>query len=175
MRRRRFAAPDGEFGYHSLYGLYQLYEWFLVDPLDVFPYALKQFWSKRDWRVDAIPDPEDENPARYALLACVAYVLEEFFNWKISWGASRVAGPIMTMDEVEALMAVPLSERAWEKIPKWAEAVPALDSPLLVPVSYSGELGLEAHNPGPEVWNSFASKNIVVGIHRSLTLNGEAL
>lgn len=48
--------------------------------------------SKR-WLVSEIPDPQDSDPIRYAILASLAEKLAEAFNWKLELGIRRGGKP----------------------------------------------------------------------------------
>lgn len=156
---RRFAAPKGKTRDTSLFALYRLYEWFLVDHVTGYRNDLEIFWRHSDWSIKDIPDPADTCPARYAVLAGVANFLMLSFNKKVSYGASRKAPAIMTEEYIDALQAVPESEREWEHLPEWAANVPSLPITLIVP-THDGETltGLD----DPRADNFMRSKNILM-------------
>ena len=159
IRPRRFAAPRGEFEDNPLYALYRLYEWFLLDHVTGYRNDLEIFWRKPNWRIEDIPDPVDDCPSRYAFLAGVTHLLVASFNKKISYGASRSAPAIMTNEYMDALKAVPDSERAWEKMPRWADATAPLPSTLVIP-THDNEVLDGMDDPRADAY--FKSKNILL-------------
>ena len=94
---------------------------------------LEWFWRQPNWPVCEIPDPQDDNPARYAFLACVTYLMVKSYNARVAIGLTRGAPAIMTMDEAEEAKNRPENERPYEKIPLWAEKVPPLAKTLSIP------------------------------------------
>lgn len=91
---------------------------------------LEYFFNHKDWVVSKIPDPKDPDPARYAVVAAVIYLLVASFNKLIGMGLPRGA-PAIIDDEIEARLKA--QDKKWEIVPDWASKAPMLQEPLLVP------------------------------------------
>lgn len=91
---------------------------------------LEYFFNHKDWVVSKIPDPKDPDPARYAVVAAVTYVLVASFNKLIGMGLPRGA-PAVIDDEIEARLKA--QDKKWEIVPGWASKAPICKEPLLVP------------------------------------------
>ncbi|OAT08691.1 hypothetical protein BDBG_04930 [Blastomyces gilchristii SLH14081] len=111
---RKYAAPRGIFQDSSLYTLYRLYEYFVLDER-------------------YIPDPKDDDPSRYEFLAATTYLIVRAFNARVKLGLSRSGRALMSVEEAEEARNKPESERQYEKAPLWAENVPALKEILVIP------------------------------------------
>ncbi|CAI7668938.1 unnamed protein product [Penicillium pancosmium] len=122
----------------SLYRLYEALvarEFYAIGPeVEYFFYQ-----SSRAWAIHRIPDPQDQDPVRYAILSCIAEELALAFNWRMSLGMRR------------------------EKIaPIWTKRAQPIDADLLVGfpaelLDASGRLVLEEGGENP----NFAERNIV--------------
>ena len=132
LRARRYLVPEGVTSDTPLYALYRLYEYFVIDHVTGYRNQLEYFWSKR-WLVKDIPDPKDEDPARYAFLACIPALILSAFNERIKLGLARENPAIMSPEEAEYLMTRPDSSNTFEEIPLWPEHVPALPETLSMP------------------------------------------
>lgn len=139
--------------------LYRLYEYFVVDDVIWYRDELEQLWWQHHWAVCDIPDPKDDNPARYAFLACIPYLLVESFNERIKIGLARDGPGIMTLKQIEYYQTRPESTKVYETVPEWAKRVPALPQPLVMP-NHKGALfnGLN----GEKAEEAFKSKNILI-------------
>ncbi|KAI9842910.1 MAG: hypothetical protein M1837_006742 [Sclerophora amabilis] len=117
-----------------LASLYRLY----VDVVDDFTIELRNeieyFFSQSSWRVAAIPDPKDPDPARYAILSVLPHLLVPAFNRLIARGLPRDA-PAIIMD-FEDLERRP---RVLEDVPPWCAGVPGLGDTLKIP-NHQGEV-----------------------------------
>ncbi|KAH9487106.1 hypothetical protein JR316_0001174 [Psilocybe cubensis] len=73
-----------------LRSLYRLYETVVADNEDEMMQE-SQYWFHRqtDWLLADIPDPQDPDPIRYAILASLTDALVLSFNYKIKYGMRR--------------------------------------------------------------------------------------
>lgn len=133
LKARRFAAPRGVFEDTSLFALYRLYEYILVDQVIPYRNALEAFWRVKSWAVRDIPDPKDDDPARYAFLAGCTYLLVRSFNERVKLGLRRDMRPLLTPDEAEMLKNTPDHLRSYEEVPGWAVKVAPVEDLLSVP------------------------------------------
>lgn len=156
---RKYAAPRGVFEDSSLYALYRLYECIVLDKVFGYRNILEWFWRQHKWSVCEIPDPQDNDPARYAFLACVSYLMVKSFNARVAIGLTRGAPAIMTMEEVEEAKSRPEDERHYETVPLWAEKVPPLAETLSIPTQDAIILdGKDDERADPD----FLAKNILL-------------
>ncbi|PNS13969.1 hypothetical protein CAC42_6482 [Sphaceloma murrayae] len=159
ITKRRFGAPRGVLVDSPLYALYRLYEFILLDKRFDYRNALEAFWRQSDWSLDRIPDPKDEDPARYAFLAGCTYLLVRSFNARVKIGLQRGMSALMTPEEAEVLRSVPDELRRYEKVPEWAASVPSLTAPLTVPTADGGAItSKDDERADPD----FLSKNILL-------------
>ena len=79
-----------------------------------------------------IPDPKDEDPQRYAFLACTAALLVRSYNEKIKFGFARDAPAIMSPEQVEFYQTRAEEDKTYEEVPDWAKHVARLSEPLLM-------------------------------------------
>ncbi len=132
LRNRKFWAPKGVFEDTTLYSLYRLYEYLVVDHVIGYRNQIEYFWKQRTWSVHDIPDPEDDNPARYAFLACIPHLLVNAFNRNIKLGLPRDAPAIMSPEQAEEFKARPESMRVYETVPEWTNRVRPLSETLFM-------------------------------------------
>ena len=111
-----------------LSSLYRLYFFITTDDTIGLRNELEFFFNKAEWAVNEIPDPQDTNPQRYAILAVMPALMVRAFNRLISKGLPRNAPAII--DDFEALAEQP---RVLEEVPAWVHKVPKLDTPLSIP------------------------------------------
>jgi hypothetical protein len=113
---------------------------------------LEFFFNKYEWPVSELPDPQDDNPQRYAVLAVLPALMVRAFNRLIAKGLPRDSGPIIS--DFEELAARP---RILEAAPSWPHSVPRLNTPLKVP----NKQGIFIEGPAdPESCKEFLEKNI---------------
>ena len=91
---------------------------------------IEYFFRRYDWSINHIPDPADEDPARYAVFACIPYLLVKAFNRNIELGLPRNAPAIMTDEEIEEVKTLP---KTLETVPDWAERVAPLKETMVLP------------------------------------------
>ncbi|KAF1982604.1 hypothetical protein K402DRAFT_190770 [Aulographum hederae CBS 113979] len=90
-------------------------------------------WStfgSSDGPIAEIPDPQDHDPERAAVLACITMLLVVSFNQRIELGLPRHAPSIITDEMVTRWRSEP---RKYEREPEWAEKVPPLQETLTIP------------------------------------------
>ena len=76
------------------------------------------FHSEHSWRLSQIPDPQDPDPVRYAILASMVEALVDAFNWRLQLGLRRDK----SIDESEQRT----SNFKREEAPIWTAAVKSL-------------------------------------------------
>ncbi|KAL1897402.1 hypothetical protein Sste5346_004138 [Sporothrix stenoceras] len=129
--RQRVPAGEGIEGDNPLYCLYRIYEHLVLDQHLGIRNELEGFWYHgTDWPVHGMPDPEDVDPERYAVVACITRLLALAFNMRISLGVPRHAPGIFTREQLEAWQA---QERVYEEEPSWVKHVPRLRRRLDIP------------------------------------------
>lgn len=144
-----------------LRSLYRIYEVIAARQLYAIGSEVEYFWhqSRRSWAIDRIPDPYDNDPVRYALLAAIAEQLAHSFNWRMSIGMRRDRRNIYreTMDD-ELPPFTPIVA------PAWTQNVPAVDPTWITDLpddmlDSSGKLVLEV---GGET-SFYLERNIIFG------------
>ncbi|KAH9907079.1 hypothetical protein F4778DRAFT_778507 [Xylariomycetidae sp. FL2044] len=137
--RRKYAAPRGVLEDSSLYALYRLYEFIILDKVFDYRNALEAFWRAHTWAIHDIQDPKDGDPERYAFLAGCTYLLVRSFNARVKLGLRRGASSLITPEEAEEARNVPDHLRRYESVPDWAKDVAPLEDLLMIPTQ-DGEL-----------------------------------
>lgn len=132
LQLRKYAAPRGVFEDAPLYALCRFYEFILVDQVRPYRNVLEAFWRKKDWAVQDIPDPEDEDAERYACLAACTYLVARAFNERVKLGLAHMP-PLLLPEEAEHLKNVPDHLRHYEEVPRWARRAPPLKCALSIP------------------------------------------
>jgi hypothetical protein len=82
-----------------------------------FRNEIEYFWNQKSWAVQAIPDPKDPDPVRYAILAVLTDQMVRAFNHLIERGLPRDAASDPHADFVE------LATR--ERVPEKRERIEA--------------------------------------------------
>ncbi|OJD20948.1 hypothetical protein ACJ73_07716, partial [Blastomyces percursus] len=118
---------------NSLYALYRLYEYFVLDEVFACRNVLEWLWRQSRWRISDIADHKDDDPSRYAFLAGTTYLIVRAFNARVKLGLSRNGRALMSVEEAEEARNKPESERQYKKAPLLAENVPALKEILVIP------------------------------------------
>ncbi|QUC24016.1 uncharacterized protein UV8b_08257 [Ustilaginoidea virens] len=74
-----------------LRSLYRLYEDLCAKDLIMMGYEADYFFNHTDkkWKLCQMPDPQDPDPTRYAVLASMVEALVSSFNWKLEVGLRR--------------------------------------------------------------------------------------
>jgi hypothetical protein len=127
-RRNHPCFPRNHLPDSPLASLYRLYEFYVIDDTIAFRNEIEWFWYRHQWLVHAIPDPEDPDPLRYAILAGLTEILCLSFNRLIRRGLPRNAPPII--GNFEVLAAQP---RVIETRPEWALNIVPLTEKVFVP------------------------------------------
>lgn len=125
----RYAAAPDDFDTPSK-TLYRLYENIMLDDNLGIRNELEYFWQRHTWKLSEIPDPLDEDPARYAVLACSTNLMEMAYNNLIKLGAVRDGRSVHTMEEFEKMRK---QRKCWETVPLWAQRVEPLAETLVIP------------------------------------------
>ena len=82
------------------------------------------FWMQSAWRLKDIPDPQDPNPLRYAILASLVESMVQAYNWKISIGARRgLRSQPRAVDEAHRREV----NKPYEEPPEWAVRAPGVE------------------------------------------------
>jgi len=130
-----------------------MYEYIVVGNNTGLRTEIEFFFNHPDWAVSAIPDPEDGDPERYAILAVLPNFMVAAYNRLIQKGLPRGSPAILLDDELDALRSKPV---VLEEIPPWATRVPKLENKLVIPEPDGSE-------PEEDVLSSeFLRMNIVV-------------
>jgi hypothetical protein len=111
--------------------LYRMYEYLVVGYIIGLRTEIEYFFNQPSWAVSAIPDPEDPNPERYAILAVLPYYLVTAFNRLIERGLPRGSPAIIAGNAVED--ALRRRKVVLEREPSWVAKVPPLSRPLVIP------------------------------------------
>ncbi|KAG9094679.1 hypothetical protein FS749_012025 [Ceratobasidium sp. UAMH 11750] len=108
------------------------------------------FWRHGDWPIHDIPDPQDPDPVRYALLASLVEELVEAFNFKIERGLRRG----VEVHELDYHALAQEENKPLESCPAWALRVPALEQQV--------NLGREGDGSTP----AFRKRNIIADVNQ---------
>lgn len=126
-KRRRFPEnrPDT-----SLDSLYRLYEHVVLNHRYGLRNEIEYFWKQSDWRVSDIPDPSDEDPARYAILSCIPALLVRAFNRNIALGMKRDAPAVICEEDFYKSRQ---EEKQWVDLPSQALQVHPAPETIRIP------------------------------------------
>ncbi|SPQ27449.1 a14003f9-e6b6-41dc-af9e-575aa099f14d [Thermothielavioides terrestris] len=111
--------------------LYRMYEYLVLGYITGLRTEIEYFFNQPSWAVSAIPDPEDPDPARYAILAVLPYYLVIAFNRLIERGLPRGSPAIIAGAAAEEELRA--REVVLEQEPPWAAKVPPLPNALTIP------------------------------------------
>ncbi|RFU33499.1 hypothetical protein B7463_g2776, partial [Scytalidium lignicola] len=135
-----------------LRAVYHLYEILLTGEYTLLRGETEYFWyqSGKRWALHLIPDPQDTNPIRYAVLASIVEELVLAFNWRLKLGLRRD-------HHHESPPFTP------EMLPSWSQSVPPVTADMLNDLPSSmldghGNLVLDEVEGGSE---RFAKRNII--------------
>ncbi|KAM0557118.1 hypothetical protein ACHAPJ_005381 [Fusarium lateritium] len=135
-RSQRQGKPALTKGKNPNASLYRMYEYLVTGYTAGLRSEIEYFFNQPTWSVKAIPDPEDTNPARYAILAVLTHYLIKAFNRLIERGLPRGCPAIITGAAAEAELRT--RKVVLEQQPSWVKYVPRLNKSLTIPNS-SGE------------------------------------
>lgn len=122
-----------------LRSLYRLIEYVQANDFIMMGYECTYFFFRREprWLLSRIPDPEDEDPVRYAFLASMAEALVDAFNWRLELGMRR--NNTLDLTEQRSTNFTP------EKVPSWTSKAGPLEKPLTFRESESSHTTPEQH------------------------------
>lgn len=141
-----------------LRSIYRIYELHLIDIYTLLGYETEYFFFQKRWHLRDIPDPNDPDLIRCAMLASIVEELHESVNWKLSLGLRRNGEILMRENDGD-----PYPPYIPEELPAWTKNVPAIDKELLkqsIPMdklNEEGQLVLEEKGINP----TFTKRNIV--------------
>lgn len=156
LKAREHLVPSNSPTDTPLYAIYRMYEHLLLDNTSGLRAELQRFWFQ-SWPVSSIPDPCDEDPQRYAVLASLPALMVSSFNKRIELGIRREVGHQNPIDDgVEIHERV--GEQHWESVPEWTRRVGPIDTVLKIP----HEEGKTLENfSDPRASRELAEKNIL--------------
>lgn len=125
----RYAPPPNQPD-DPVLALYRIYENIMLEENIGMRNEIEYFWRRKTWKVAEIPDPQDADPARYAMLAGITELLVIAFNNLIGIGAVRDGKALHNNEEFEEMRRAP---KNYETAPAWAAKVPPLESLLKIP------------------------------------------
>ncbi|CAG8143842.1 unnamed protein product [Penicillium olsonii] len=141
-----------------LRSIYRLYELHLSGRYALMGWETEYFFGRTDWKLEDIPDPQDPDPLRYAVVASIMEELHEAVNWRLGLGLRRNKQHVFREEDGD-----PWPPFTPEILPKWTAKVPPLDKDLLrqsIPASSiddDGNLRLDNSGKAPH----FARRHIV--------------
>ncbi|KAG6006970.1 hypothetical protein E4U43_000371 [Claviceps pusilla] len=114
----------------SLASLYRMYEYLVIGFNIGLRSEIEHFFNQPSWSVKDIPDPDDPDPTRYAIVAVLPHYLIMAFNRLIKMGLPRGSPPIFTAEMEAAMKAQPIK---LEEVPSWTAKVPPSENVLTIP------------------------------------------
>lgn len=93
------------------------------------------YHRERHWSLACIPDPRDEDPIRYAILASMVEALVDAFNWRLELGIRRDK----TTDKLEQRSFNFVREEA----PSWTSKIGPVAKPLAFHEAGSSDMTME--------------------------------
>jgi hypothetical protein len=128
-REQRKARTGGE---DPLASLYRMYEYIVLDYNTGLRTEIEWFWNHPTWGVNEIPNPNDPDPQRAAILAVIPKFMIMAYNRLIEMGLQRDSPAIIT-EEMEAEMKS--RPKSLEEVPAWTLTVRPLKKTLTIPPS----------------------------------------
>ena len=99
--------------------LHRMYAFLVLGQNGMLRCEVEYFFNQAHWAVTGIPDPQDPDPVRYAVLAAIPHLLVETFNYNIGLGLPRdTPSYIEDFDELRS------RPKIFEKLPEWVAQVP---------------------------------------------------
>lgn len=126
-RDQHSASTTGE---TPIASLYRMYEYIVLGYNTGLRTEIEWFFDHPDWAVSAIPNPNDTDPARYAILAVIPHFMCAAFNRLIERGLPRGSPAVFDDEEEEELRLRPI---ILEELPSWVANVPKLTNTLTIP------------------------------------------
>ncbi|KAH7188880.1 uncharacterized protein B0J16DRAFT_318526 [Fusarium flagelliforme] len=139
-RYQRHGKPASTKGRTPNASLYRMYEYLVVGYTVGLRSEIEYFFNQPTWSVESIPDPEDADAARYAILAILTHYLVKAFNRLIERGLSRGCPAIIDTDTKAKLRS---QEVVLKQQPSWVKFVRRLDEPFTIP-NASGETPVDS-------------------------------
>lgn len=130
-RRGNLQTAASTTGDTPLASLYRMYEYFVAGYVTGLRSEVESFFNHPTWAIAEIPDPEDPDPQRYAVLAVLPHYLVHAFNRLIERGLPRGSPAIIT--SIEAENDLKGRPKVLEKEPEWVARVPRLEETLIIP------------------------------------------
>lgn len=107
--------------------LYRLYEHYMAGTFIPIGEETEYFWHQTRWVLHAIPDPHDQDPIRYAMLACLVEELVKAFNWRRGLGIRRRPPGLC----LERDLVAPTTPPKLLEGPTWTHEVPPIEPSML--------------------------------------------
>jgi hypothetical protein len=147
--------------------LYRLYEAMASGEYAPMGKETEYFWYQRSWTLHKIPHPQDPDPVRLAILACLVEELVTAFNWRLSLGMRRNRRHHVYRETEDE----PWPPYEAVSGPEWARLVPPISRDDLVglPTEYVSSDGKLVLEPGGRS-ETFAKRNIVTNVGWLYTL-----
>lgn len=139
-RHQRHGKPASTQGRTPSASLYRMYEYLVVGYTVGLRSEIQYFFNQPTWSVKSIPDPEDADAVRYAILAVLTHYLVKAFNRLIERGLPRGCPAIIDADTEAKLRS---QEVVFEQQPSWVKFVRRLDQPFTIP-NASGETPVDS-------------------------------
>lgn len=145
-----------------LRSLYRLYEAIMSGEYVAMGPETEYFWfqSRKQWALHLIPDPQDPDPVRYAVLACLVEELVCAFNWRLSLGMRRNRAHVYRERDAD-----PYPPFTPERLPEWTKNVPAIKEWMvadLPPTMLDSQKRLVLEKGGLN--KVFAGRNIITNV-----------
>lgn len=145
-----------------LRSLYRLYEAIASGEYVAMGPETEYFWYqfRKQWALHLIPDPQDPDPVRYAILACLVEELVCAFNWRLSLGMRRNRAHVYRERDAD-----PYPPFTPERFPDWTTNVPAIDKRMVAdfpPVMLDPQKRLVLEKGGSN--KVFARRNIITNV-----------
>ncbi|KAF1946827.1 hypothetical protein EJ02DRAFT_335463 [Clathrospora elynae] len=116
--------------------LYIMYHYIVRGDYNVLRNEVQDFFDHHAWKVYDIPDPHDNDPERYAILAIVTQYLAHGFNRRIKIGGQSRRWKPTDMEIAAHTFFRGTRNLPWqetlEREPKWAKDVPKVPVALVL-------------------------------------------
>lgn len=142
-----------------LRSLYRMYEAMASGVYTALGFETEYFWHQSGWMLESVPDPHDNDPIRYAIIACLIEELVVAFNWRMSLGLRRNRKNIVRETSED-----PYPPYEPVMAPVWTKLVPAISATDLKRLSpeYVDKAKLVLENEGSN--KIFARRNIITNV-----------
>ncbi|KAF7596202.1 hypothetical protein BBP40_002734 [Aspergillus hancockii] len=143
-----------------LRSLYRMYDAIISGTYEALGPETEYFWYQPKWSLQGICDPQDTDPVRYAILACLVEELVVAFNWRLSLGLRRDRNHILRETGQDSFPSYTSLTG-----PTWTLSVPAItpqDMETFPPEYISDDHKLVLEEDGLN--KVFARRNIVTNV-----------